>query len=75
MKDIEQAVKYLNIEKLDGVRPVDNRPSTDKLHHFVHKKKGHVTCDMWHVTRDTWHVTRDTWHIWGGVHSLKISAP
>ena len=23
------------IIKLDGVGPVDNRPSTDKLHHFV----------------------------------------
>ena len=30
--------------ELDGVGPVDNRPSTDNLHHFV-KKKGHVTCD------------------------------
>ena len=29
--------------KLDGVGPVDNRPSTDKLHHFVRRKK--VTCD------------------------------
>ena len=28
--------------KLDGVGPVDNRPSTNKLHHFVRKKK---TCD------------------------------
>ena len=30
-------------------RPVDNRPSTDKLHHFVQKKRKkrlHVTCDM-----------------------------
>ena len=39
----------------------------------------HVTCDTWHVTwhvtRDTWHVTHDTWHVWGGEHSLKISAP
>ena len=25
--------------KLDGVGPVDKRPSTDKLHHFVRKKK------------------------------------
>ena len=25
-------------DKLDGVGPVDNRPSTDKLHHFVQKK-------------------------------------
>ena len=49
-------------EKLDGVGPVDNRPSTDELHHFVQKKrrqkKWHVTCDMWHVTRDMWHMTR-----------------
>ena len=26
-------------QKLDGVGPVDNRPSADKLHHFVKKKK------------------------------------
>ena len=25
--------------KLDGVGPVDNRPSTDQLHHFVEKKR------------------------------------
>ena len=25
--------------ELDGVGPVDNRPSTDKLHHFVQTKK------------------------------------
>ena len=24
---------------LDGVGPVDNRPSTDELHHFVKKEK------------------------------------
>ena len=50
----------LHISQLDGVGPVDNRPSKDKLHHFVRKKKWHVTCDIWHVTRD---VTRDTWHV------------
>ena len=53
--------------KLDGVGPVDNRPSNDKLHHFVRKKKRkkllHVTCDTWHVTHDMWHVTHDTWHV------------
>ena len=37
-------------KKLDGVGPVDNRPSTDKLHHFVRKeeeekKKRKITCD------------------------------
>ena len=54
---------YLQL-KLDGVGPVDNRPSTDKLNHFVRKKhKKHVTCDTWHVTCDTWHVTLGTWHV------------
>ena len=47
------------VHKLDGVGPVDNRPSTDKLHHFVEKREKKV----WHVTRDMWHVTRDTWHV------------
>ena len=29
----------INITKLDRVSPIDNRPSTDKPHHFVEKKK------------------------------------
>ena len=44
--------------KLDGVGPVDNRPSTKNLHNSVKKK-------MWHVTHDTWHVTCDMWHMIG----------
>ena len=32
--------------KLDGVGPVDNRPSTHKLPKFVKKKEKKVTCDM-----------------------------
>ena len=28
----------IQILKLDGVGPVDKRPSTDELHHFVRKK-------------------------------------
>ena len=44
------------LRKLDGVGPIANRPSTDKLHHFVRQKKN-LKCDMWHVTYDTWHVT------------------
>ena len=41
-----------------------NRPSTDKLHHFVQERKEkNVTCDTWHVTCDTWHVTHGTWHM------------
>ena len=61
------------MNKLDGVGPVDNRPSADKLHRFVRTKKEKekkVTCDMWHVTRDTGHMI-----CLGGEHSLKISAP
>ena len=26
----------MDIQKIDGVGPIDNRPSTDKLHYFVH---------------------------------------
>ena len=52
--------------KLDGVGPVDNRPSTNKLHQFVQKKQ---------KKHDMWHVTPDTWQVWGGEPSLKISAP
>ena len=33
------ATIFLKVYKLDGVGPVDNRSSTDKLHHFVQKKK------------------------------------
>ena len=58
----------LYVWKLDGVGPIDNKPSTDKLHHFVWKKINdmwHVTCDMWHMTCDTWHMTR-----LGGVNIL-----
>ena len=32
-----------NSNKLDGVGPVDNRPSTEKLHHFVWKNKKNKT--------------------------------
>ena len=37
--------KFSDLRKLDGVGPVNNRPSTDKLHHFVQKKKN-VTRNM-----------------------------
>ena len=54
----------LLIKQLDGVGPVDNRPSTNKLHHFFRKKeKKEKKSDMWHVTRDMWHVTRDMSHV------------
>ena len=42
-------------KKLDGLGPVDNRPSTKKLHHLCpenkkEKKMSRVTCHMSHVT-------------------------
>ena len=65
-KQIVTPLLERNVLKLDGVSPVDNRPSTNKLHHFVKKntkKTWHLTCDMWHVTCDTWHMTCDMWHV------------
>ena len=45
---------YVFLYKLDGLGPVDNRRSTDKLHHFVQKiRRKKVTCYSGHVTRDT----------------------
>ena len=49
--------QYDYILKLDWLGPDDNRPSTNKLHHFEEEKN--VTPDMWHVE--------------GGEHVLKIS--
>jgi hypothetical protein len=52
---VDVFILRIYVLKLDGVGPVDNRPSTDKLHHFVREKttkkqqQKHVTCDMWHV--------------------------
>ena len=40
-------VNEKNEEEKNGVGPVDNRPSTDKLNHSVKKN---VTCHMSHVT-------------------------
>ena len=54
--DLNEWRQPLQLYKLDGVGPVDNGPSTDKLHHFV-------TCDMWHVTGYTGHMTCDMF--WG----------
>ena len=38
-KKKKKKLKKWNGKKLGGVGPVDNRPSTDNLHHFVRKKK------------------------------------
>ena len=32
-------VKQVKVSKLDVVGPVDNRPSTNKLHHFFEKNE------------------------------------
>ena len=34
----ENQENFLFVIELDGVGPFDNRPSADKLHHFVRKK-------------------------------------
>ena len=62
--------------KLDGVGPVDNRPSP-YLRPFIKKKNymWHLTRDTWHVTADMWHMTCDIWHMVGGEYFLKMSAP
>ena len=49
MSIISKTTICLVIQKLDGVGPVDNRPSIDKPHHYVRKKREkkmrHMTCD------------------------------
>ena len=62
----------INEQKLDGVGPVDNRPSTNLPHQILLLFFLHMNCDM---RRDMRRVTRDMWHIGGGEHCLKISAP
>ena len=54
---------HLSVTKLEGVGPVDKRPSSDQLHHFEEEKKRRTNCNNRYVTRDMWHVTCDTW--WG----------
>ena len=49
----KRETKFDIMVKLDGVGPVDNRPSTDKLHHFVRKKKIKKRKKILHVTCDT----------------------
>ena len=59
-----------NTLKLDGMGPIDKRPSTDKLHHFdffVEEKK----CDTWHPPPDTWHLTPETWQLIANTWHLK----
>ena len=47
-KNIPKDEKVVITQELDGVGPVDNRPSTNKLHRFVKKindNNKNVTCD------------------------------
>ena len=54
--------KLIRLNELDGIGHVDNRPSTDYLHHFVKQTKTlHLTPDLWYVTHDKW---------WGGANIL-----
>ena len=71
-------------EKIDGLGPVDTRPSTKTFNTLAKTNyMWHLTFDTWHmapahynwhVTRDTWHLTPDMGHFVGGEHSVKISA-
>ena len=47
-------------KKLDGLGPVDSKPSPHMLQHYKNYS-WHLTLDTWHVTRDMWHVTCHTW--------------
>ena len=51
------------IKKLDGVGPMDNRPSINKIYNFVKKER-----------KIKWHLTPDTGHVVVGEHSLKVSS-
>ena len=72
------------LKNIDGVGPVDYRPSTNKLHQFVWRKKSffflnQIKCDMWNVTCNTWQVTGDMWHmtfdmLWGWTFSKNFSS-
>ena len=52
-KDQEENTN-IYVFKLNGVGPVDNRPSTNLSTHKIY---------MWHMISDTWHMTHDTWHL------------
>ena len=73
------SLKIGHSTKLDGVGPVDNRPSTALTNFFwkiiffdvIFFNMWHVTGDTWHVTGDRRQVTCDTWHIVWDEHSHK----
>ena len=52
-------MKEEDLEKLDRVVLVDNRPSIDQLRNFASSPK--IKQKMSHVTRDMLFVTYDTW--------------
>ena len=56
--------KLIRLNELDGIGHVDNRPSTEYLHHFVKQTK------TLHLTPDTWPVICDTWQMVGGANIL-----
>ena len=73
---------FIIIKKTRRGGPVDNRPSPNKLQHFVKRKEKkkksdnwHLTPDTWHLTPDTWHMTHDMWHMVGGNILSKVQLP
>ena len=69
---------FNRVLKLYGVGPVDNKPSTNKLHNFVIIIifSSSSNCDMWHVICDMWHMKCDMWlmkcDMLGGVSFLTL---
>ena len=77
-------LKGINLSKfkLDLLGPVDNRPSTNKLHHFVQiflKDKKYIYIYFlikmlqkifWQATGDTWQMTCDRWHVTGDMQHM-----
>ena len=69
-RDIRQNIAWAQ-GKLDGVGPVDNRPSTNYLHQFVRIFFliwiffffWQVTFDMWDLKDDMRYLTHDMWHL------------
>ena len=73
-EDTNSRLNLFGKKKQDKLSPVDNRPSTNNLHHLK-KKLWHVTRDMWQVTCAMWHMIGDMGYVVGGEYSLKMSAP
>ena len=65
------AVQFWLTKCLENRRgsPVDDWPTTDKLHYYVRQKLIFLYIYI-NVTHDTWHLTPDMWQVCGGEQSL-----